>query len=115
MIIVDMPNIPPQQPPIILVKAKSTPVSNKKLYGTVGVCTVQEKASQVASGNEPMNLGVSNSAWQIFPMKFPGFAFKGAITKGLKDSGEGPDFMAFDADGGAITVLQPPKQKMKNQ
>lgn len=46
MLIMDMPDIPPQQAPIIMLAQAAQP-STKELYGTVGVCSVSPKAEQM--------------------------------------------------------------------
>ena len=46
IVIMAIPDIPPQQAPIIML-ARATQPSSKKLYGTVGVCSVSPKAEQI--------------------------------------------------------------------
>jgi hypothetical protein len=114
MLIADIPDIPPQQVPIVIA-AKANQSSTEGLYGSVGVCTVADKTGQVEREKQ---LGVRLYASTIFDHKNPHYrAYYESIYAHAEDKSllkeaihnEEIDYRFIRDKNASVTVLEQPE------
>ena len=108
MLIMNMPNMPPQQAPVIMM-VKATQPSTKELYGTVGDCVVVDntkRASIDKAENSNRYLAVRGTAWNIFHMKDPNYSSPG-YDSGFRVGNI--NYSDINTDNALVTILQQPK------
>jgi len=99
MSVLDMPDMPPQQAPTIIL-AKAVQPSTKELYGTVGVCHVSPKFLQMDAEKE------REGRYSLSPRTFAENIFS---IKPLHPD-DAATLMPDDGyESAEVTVLQPPK------
>lgn len=98
MLIMDMPDIPPQQVPIIMLAQAAQP-NIKELYGTVGVCSVSPKVEQMDA--EKIKEGYFSLSTRVYASNL--FAIKPL------DPELDPRMVAMDYENADVTVLLQPK------
>lgn len=91
MLVMAMPDMPPQQAPIVML-AQAVQPSTKKLYGTVGVCSVSPKTEQMDA--EKIREGYYSLSTRAYAMNI----FSTEI-----------DPVVLDYENAQVTVLQQPK------
>lgn len=108
MLIMDMPNFPPQQEPLIIL-AKATQPSTKELYGTVGECVVVDNTNEASldkAENSKRDLVVRDTAWNIFHMKDSNYSSPG-YDSGFRVGNI--NYSDINTDNALVTILQQPK------
>jgi hypothetical protein len=92
MLSMDMPDMPPQQAPTIVLAQAAKP-STKELYGTVGVCYLSPAAEQINPERD------KEGYYDVNPRAYADniFSFKPLATP------------VFGYETAEITVLQPPQ------
>jgi hypothetical protein len=120
MLIADMPNIPPQHVPIVIV-ANATQSSTEELYGSVGVCTVADK---ISPAEREKQLGVRLYASNIFDYKNPHYSayyqsiYAHAENKSLLEEAvrnKEIDYRFIRDKNATVTVLEQPEHGKLSQ
>ena len=79
MLIMDMPGIPPQQTPVIMV-AEVVQQKMKNMYSPIGVCYVAEKVEKVEDNLRVDLLGVQAAAWEAIALHDPFYVPGGNLS-----------------------------------